>query len=106
GKLAAWLALAVSIVFAIVLIGFYEGGYNHVLKNALYFAGAKDLTLRLYSGSLYEMPNDFIFETTGIVQFLAAVAAARFTWPLFRSAASRGVSSRGSVTRSRTRCIQ
>ena len=40
-------------------IGTYEGGYNHGLKDALYFSGATaELMNRLFPAPTYEMPND------------------------------------------------
>lgn len=87
GRLGGWTALAVATVFAIAMIGFYEGGYNHVLKNVLYFAGPEGAAKRLFSSPVYEMPNDFVFEATGIAQLPAALIAARYVWRLCRGGA-------------------
>ncbi len=65
--------LGVTVVFSILLIGLYEGGYNHVVKNILYFTDvSKDVLDRIYP-SIYELPNDLVFELTGIVQFFAGL---------------------------------
>lgn len=54
-------------------IGLYEGGYNHVVKNILYFTGTPvEILNRLYP-SIYELPNNFFFEFTGILQFVTGV---------------------------------
>lgn len=55
----------------------FEGAYNHALKNILYFGGASDAVFSwLFPAPAYEIPNDLIFETTGIAQFVVAVMAA------------------------------
>jgi len=62
-------------IFWIVAIGLIEGGYNHILKNILFFADvSKDRLTVLFPPEfgelrLFEKPNDLIFELTGIVQF-------------------------------------
>jgi hypothetical protein len=70
---AAFLALS---FFVGAAIGVYEGGYNHVLANVLYFAGAPpELFERLYP-SVSERPSDFWFESTGVLQFPVGACAA------------------------------
>ena len=64
-----WLFLVLTIVPSIGLIGVFEGLYNHVLKNTMYFGGASHATLQsLFPAPTYEMPNDLIFEITGVLQ--------------------------------------
>lgn len=62
--------LVASMLFSVAAIGLYEGGYNHVIKNILYFAGISTETLDKIYPSVYELPNDFVFELTGIAQFV------------------------------------
>lgn len=67
----------VDAIVPVLAIGFFEGGYNHVLKNALYFIGSSPLFMtRLFPPPVYELPNDVIFEASGIVQFVIGVVAA------------------------------
>ena len=66
--IAQLLAIAVMLVFPAVMIGFYEGGYNHAVKNAVYFFVGEDTTRSMFPGDMYEMPSDFLFEATGIAQ--------------------------------------
>jgi hypothetical protein len=67
----AMVTLAVS-----VLYGAFEGGYNHVVKNALFFGGASsELMLRLFPPPAYEMPSDLFFEITGVLQVVPAAVA-------------------------------
>lgn len=74
GKVLFTIFLVVAIVCPFVAIGLYEGGYNHVVKNILYFAGvSKDILDQMYP-SIYELPNDIIFELTGLSQFFTGVA--------------------------------
>lgn len=66
-------------------IGLFEGLYNHVLKNLLYFGGMnKDAWRSLFPAPTYELPENFVFETTGILQFAVGAAQLyslyRFYW--------------------------
>ena len=62
--------LVVALLFPTLAIGVYEGGYNHVVKNILYFTGTPtDIIDQIYP-SIYELPNDVVFELTGMAQFL------------------------------------
>ena len=66
----------VDALIPVLGIGFFEGGYNHVLKNALYFSGASPpLLARLFPPPVYELPNDGLFEATGILQFVVGLVA-------------------------------
>ena len=63
-----------NLIMSIVLIGIFEGMYNHVAKNVLYFSELNDSTMtRLFPPPTYVMPNDFFFELTGIAQGLLAI---------------------------------
>jgi hypothetical protein len=80
---AAFLALS---FFVGAAIGVYEGGYNHVLANLLYFTGAPpELFERIYP-TVSEVPNDFWFEASGVLQFPPGAYAA---WLAFRLAWNR-----------------
>lgn len=77
----------VVLVVPVGLIGLFEGGYNHVLKNALYFAGASSTLMnRLFPSPTYELPNDLFFEATGVMQAVLGSIAA---WLFYRLVASR-----------------
>lgn len=67
-----------------------EGGYNHVVKNIVYFAAGEETTWQLFQPPLYdeheiEMPNDIFFEVTGILQFPLAVVAGLATIAMIRT---------------------
>lgn len=69
-----WLYLLIVFAISVCLIGSFEGIYNHLLKNVLFFAGAgKELLLQMFPPPKYEMPNDLFFELTGNVQAVVAV---------------------------------
>lgn len=84
-RLARWIAIAVIAAFPIIAIGFYEGGYNHVLKNVLFFLGGEGAARATFSSSMYEMPSDIFFEATGVLQFPATIFASRQLWRLVRA---------------------
>jgi peroxiredoxin len=64
---------AATLLFPVVGIGLFEGGYNHALKNALFFADAPErLLLTLFPPPTYELPNDLFFELTGVLQLVPA----------------------------------
>ncbi|MFM8551023.1 MAG: hypothetical protein ACKOCD_01720 [Nitrospiraceae bacterium] len=87
GTVALWVFVAVSAVLPIGWIGLFEGGYNHVVKDALYVAGAPGPVMRrLFPPPLYEMPNNLLFELTGAAQFPLALWAAYETRRLYRTA--------------------
>ncbi len=76
GRVSLRLLMVVTLVVPVGLIGLFEGGYNHLVKNVLYFTGAsRALLRRLYPPPAYEMPNDFLFEATGVLQFFAGLYA-------------------------------
>jgi hypothetical protein len=43
GRAARWIAVGAILFFPVALIGVYEGGYNHVVKNFLYFVLGEDV---------------------------------------------------------------
>jgi hypothetical protein len=66
--------LVLTLVASVILIGWVEGVYNHLLKNALFYTGASHrLLLYLFPPPTYEMPNDFWFEFSGMLQGAVAI---------------------------------
>jgi hypothetical protein len=89
GRIATWTGIAIILVFAVAAIGFFEGGYNHVLKNIGFLGGGEEavkalMPAWLYDPSAVEIPNDFFFEATGVAQFPLSVWTAVVTWRLAR----------------------
>ena len=83
GRAAGWLAAGSAALVAVLAVGLFEGLYNHLLKNALYFGGASaELMRALFPPPRYELPNDFAFELSGVLQFVIALPAARDIVPL------------------------
>lgn len=74
-KRAFW---SLVIVFWIVMIGIYEGGYNHTLYLLLWFtdSGSQLISALYPAGGDVKVPNSFIFEGTGVLTFLGAMALA------------------------------
>lgn len=78
GRGAYWVFMIVTGFFPVAWIGLFEGGYNHLVKNALYFGGLpREWMLRLFPPPTYELPNDLIFEVTGVLQFFVALITIR-----------------------------
>jgi hypothetical protein len=83
---AAWLVfLGVNATVFVLLFGAFEGLYNHGLKDALYFGGAPLAQMRvLFPSPVYEMPNDWFFEVTGVLQIVPAAVTAYYLVRLIR----------------------
>lgn len=72
----AFLAIYLLLTFLVFSlgIGIFEGAYNHLLKDLLYFSGMKLTTWRMfYPAPTYEIPDNVIFESTGIAQLFVAL---------------------------------
>ncbi|QSQ13459.1 hypothetical protein [Myxococcus landrumensis] len=68
-----------TLALPVGMIGTYEGLYNHVLKNILFFGGASTPLLHtLFPPPMYELPNDFFFELTGNLQVVPAALSLLF----------------------------
>lgn len=73
-NISIWVFTLITIVIPVGVIGLYEGTYNHLLKNVMYFGGASQAAInKFFPSPIYEMPNNYIFEVTGIFQFVLGV---------------------------------
>jgi hypothetical protein len=85
GHVATGLFTLTALVVPVLLIGAVEGGYNHALKNVLFFAGLPHTLLRkLFPPPTYVLPNDLVFELTGILQVVPAVTTLSRLLPVRR----------------------
>lgn len=76
GRSAWWVFWLVTAAVPVVLFGAVEGFYNHLVKVAAYYGGVSEaMLLRMYPPPTYELPNDLVFEATGVLQVLPAAAA-------------------------------
>ncbi|WP_437811910.1 hypothetical protein [Sorangium sp. So ce1078] len=75
---AAFVVLAAALALVpIAWIGAFEGFYNHVLKDALYFlAPGSPVLVRMFPPPTYEVPDNALFEITGVLQVVPAWVAA------------------------------
>jgi hypothetical protein len=81
------LYVAISVIVFGLGIGLFEGLYNHILKNIFFFGGMSFSKWRgLFPAPAYEVPDNFIFESTGILQFFVALVPAYY---LLKSTAAR-----------------
>lgn len=85
-SVAWWVFVATIAIVPVLLIGAFEGLYNHGLKDALFVGGAPvSLLKQLFPPPTYEMPSDSFFELTGVLQVFPAVLAALHLFRLVRS---------------------
>ena len=76
GRISLWLFMTLTLIVPVGLIGLFEGGYNHLVKNVLFFGGASGATFeRLFPPPAYEVPDNIWFEVTGILQFFVGLYA-------------------------------
>src|SRR5574341_29462 len=70
------LSAALSVVTGVMYVavfGLFHGGFSHVLKDILFFAGAPDETLEwLFMSPDYARPDDALFEVSGTLGLVAA----------------------------------
>ena len=85
GRAAWWTFVGLNATVFVVLFGAFEGLYNHALKDALYLAGTPVAQMRvLFPAPMYEMPNNWFFEVTGVLQVVPAAATAHYLNRLMR----------------------
>lgn len=78
GEVAFWSILLITLALPVLGIGLFEGGYNHVVKVALYYGhGSSGLMVRLFPPPTYELPNDALFEISGVIQLPLGALAGR-----------------------------
>ena len=76
-RAAWWTFWGVNAVVFVLLIGVFEGLYNHALKDILYFGGAPLSAMHaMFPAPGYELPNDWFFELTGVLQVVVSGIAA------------------------------
>jgi hypothetical protein len=68
-----WLvALSVTVPF-ICTFGLYHGGFEHVLKLALFATGTSpERLLAIFDSPDFAVPNDAMFEASGVLTFVVA----------------------------------
>ncbi|MBI3402271.1 MAG: FtsX-like permease family protein [Acidobacteria bacterium] len=105
GKLVlAVLGLVVTAPY-LALFGLFHGAYSHLLKDALFLAGAPDETLEwLFMSPDYVRPDDFVFEASGILGLVAAAVVGYWLLRIFRdwrrpAGDSAGASTQGGPAR-------
>lgn len=51
GKISMWVFVLLTLLFSVGMIGFFEGGYNHLVKNSLPGRGAKNYARAVFPPS-------------------------------------------------------
>lgn len=76
GRIATGAGVVIAGALSVAMFGIVEGGYNHVLKNILYFGGLNMEAFRtLFPAPAYEIPDSLFFEVTGMGQLVLAAMA-------------------------------
>ena len=84
GRAFTWIAAAIILAFPVATIGVFEGGYNHLFKTLVYFGLGEGPARAIFPAPTYEMPDDLVFEVTGIAQFPLAILTAILTVAMLR----------------------
>ncbi|MCM2252341.1 MAG: hypothetical protein NDJ19_08275 [Ramlibacter sp.] len=77
GRASLWGYMLVALAVPVAWIGFFDGGYTHLAKLLVFYGGASPATFeRLCPPELCGVPDDLLYEATGVGQFVLAVYAA------------------------------
>jgi hypothetical protein len=77
GRVAWWTFWGMNAAVFALLIGAFEGVYNHALKDLLFYGGTQLSVMRaLFPPPMYELPNDWFFELTGVLQIVPSAVTA------------------------------
>ena len=85
-RLTLWALVVIVAVPFIGLFGVYHGGFNHGLKLVMYAVGTPPERLEeVFDSPDFAVPNDVVFEATGVSTLLAAAVVALLLVRLVRS---------------------
>lgn len=85
-KILLHIYLLIALVTFGLLIGLVEGFYNHTIKDLLYFSGMNVNNWRsLFPAPTYEIPDNILFEGTGILQFPVGAAQIYSLYKVYKS---------------------
>jgi hypothetical protein len=96
-RAAEWALIGLAYVGPVMLVGVFEGFYNHLTKNVLFLGGASpELLAALFPPPTYELPDDAWFEISGVLQVVPAMLTARagVGWLRARRCTPSGASAR------------
>jgi hypothetical protein len=87
---ALWL-FGLEVAFVDVgLFGGFHGGFNHVLKDLLFFGGVSPERLgRIFDSPDFAVPDNALFELSGIASLVVALAISHLLVRLIRAAHGR-----------------
>jgi hypothetical protein len=72
-KIVSSIFFVVTGVVSVAWIGIFEGGYNHVIKDIVFFIGVPEsVTSTMFPPSIYHAPHDVFYEVTGVIQLVFA----------------------------------
>jgi hypothetical protein len=80
--------LVIGLVW-VVMLGFFEGGYNHAYKDTLFIIGMPKETVLglmpvLMAGDFTYPPDNSAFEVSGVLQFVFSLPTAYFLYRFIR----------------------
>lgn len=82
GWVYAVLSAILIIGFCTLMLGIYEGGYNHLLKNIVYFTHGP--VGWMFPDGVTGIPDDFAFEATGVAHVPTGILAAVASWRMLQ----------------------
>jgi peroxiredoxin len=96
--LARRLFVLTTLAVPVLGIGAFEGLYNHVVKDVLYFLHAPSALMgSLFPPPAYEMPNDVFFEVTGVAQVIPGAVTARYLARFVSERVEGAIAARGAA---------
>ena len=92
-RIVLWaLALAIALPF-VGVIGLYHGGFSHTLKLLCFYGGmSPDRVQSIFDSPDFAMPNDAIFEVSGVATLIVAGVITYLMVRAFRAARGQKVS--------------
>lgn len=83
GNASFWLFILLVVLIPIAWLGFYHGGYTHLVKLIL-VVGRVPQAMFEQLCPVCEVPGDLIYEVTGVMEFLLSLVAVYYLVKLWR----------------------
>jgi hypothetical protein len=85
-RVTVWALALVAAVPFVGMFGLYHGGFNHAAKLVAYAAGTSPESLEeIFDSPDFAIPNDALFEASGLATLVASIAVAYLLVRLVRA---------------------